>query len=184
MLDTLLAAAHATGNALGWAAVALLCVAGLFLSALGISGMWLVAGASALALWLSSSGFPTWTGVAVLAGVALLVDLLEWGASHWGVRRRGGSRLAGFAATCGGLIGALCGFFIPVPIIGNLLGMLAGSFGLAYLVERHRLRRAAPAVYIATGAVLATLAVVFLKVSVTLGMTLWLWIGLWLSGFA
>lgn len=184
MMDALLTAAHATGNALGWAAVAFLCLAGLFLSALGISGMWLVVGASAAALWLSSHGFPTWTEIIVLAAVALVVDMLEWSAGHWGVRRMGGSRLAGFAATCGGFLGALLGFLIPVPLIGNLIGMLVGSFSLAYLVERHRLQRSGQAAHIAVGAVLACLAVVFLKVSVTLGMTLWLWIGLWVSGTA
>lgn len=181
MWAALVAASHTAGVAAGWLAVALLCVVGVVLGAVGMSGMWLVVAASALAAWLSSSGFPTGIEIAVFIAISLAVDLAEWGAGHWGVRRRGGSRLAGLAAAVGGVLGALLGFFIPIPLVGNLLGMMAGSFTCAYLVERHRLRQSAPAANIAVGAVLACLAVLFLKVSVTLGMSLWLWIGLWLS---
>jgi len=88
-------------------------------------------------------------------------------AGHWGVRRRGGSRLAGFAAMGGGLLGLVLGSMI-LPVIGTFLGMLAGSFGLAYVVERHRLQASAPAAHIATGAVLACVAMLMLKVAVAL----------------
>lgn len=182
MLDTIVAALQTAGHAVGWLAAVLLCIIGLVLSAVGVSGTWLVIAASALTAGLSSSGFPSLAGILVLIMLALGVEATEWSASHWGVRRRGGSRLAGFAATVGGVLGALLGFLLPIPIVGNLVGMLAGSFSLAYFVERHRLRQSAPAAHIATGAVLACLAVLLLKISVTLGMVLWLWIGLWFAG--
>lgn len=178
MLDSILAALSTAGHGAAWIGLAALCMAGLVLSAVGISGTWLVVGATALAVWLCDGPFPTWGVVAAMAGMSALVEVAEWTAAHWGVRRRGGSRLAGFAATAGGLIGALLGFLIPIPLIGNLIGMLAGSFGLAFLVERSRLRHDGRAARIATGAVLAALAVVFLKTATTLGMALWLWLGL------
>ncbi|MCO6400470.1 MAG: DUF456 domain-containing protein [Verrucomicrobia bacterium] len=174
-------ALDSVGHVAGWAAVVLLCCVGVALCGIGLSGMWLVVGASAIATMLSSSGFPTWTGVVVIAVLAACVDVAEWCAGHWGVRRRGGSRLAALTATFGGLLGAFLGLFIPIFLIGSLLGMMAGSFTCAYLVERHRLQSAGPAVRIATGAFLASLAVVLLKITAGIGMALWLWIGLVVS---
>ena len=179
MVASILAGLSAAGSYAAWGGIALLCLLGLFLSAVGISGTWLVVAATAWATLLGDGDFPKWGVVIAMAFLSALVEIAEWSASHWGVRRRGGSRLAGFAAMGGGFLGALLGFLIPVPIVGNLIGMLAGSFGLAFLVERNRLQHDGRAAHIATGAVLAALAVVLLKGSVTLGMALWLWLGLW-----
>ena len=77
----------------------------------------------------------------------------------------------------GGLMGMLLGSAV-FPPIGSLLGMMAGSFGLAYLVERNRLQASAPAVHIATGAVLACVAMLMLKVAVALGMMAVLAVGI------
>lgn len=181
MVETILAGLSSVGSYAAWAGIALLCLLGLLLSAVGVSGTWLVVAASAVATLLGGGDFPKWGVVIAMAVLSVLVELAEWSASHWGVRRRGGSRLAGFAAMVGGFLGALLGFLIPIPIVGNLIGLLAGSFGLAFLVERNRLQHDGHAARIATGAVLAALAVVLLKSIVTLGMALWLWIGLWLA---
>jgi hypothetical protein len=62
--------------------------------------------------------------------------------------------------------------------VGSLVGMLIGSFALAYAVERRRLNDGPQAAHIARGAVLARLLMIFLKVAVTLGMSAWLWIGI------
>ncbi len=178
MINAILSALASAGLGAAWIGIALLCLLGLLLSAVGISGTWLVVGATALAVWMGDGSFPTWGVVAAMAVLSALVELAEWTAAHWGVRRRGGSRLAGFAAMAGGLLGALLGFLIPIPLVGNFIGMIAGSFGLAFLVERRRLRHDGDAARIATGAVLAAVAVVFLKSMATLGMALWLWLGL------
>jgi uncharacterized protein YqgC (DUF456 family) len=181
MVETLLGVLEMAAAYAAWVGIALLCLMGLALSAVGISGTWLVVAASAWATLLGDGTFPTWGVVIAMAALSGAVEIAEWTATHWGVRRRGGSRLAGFAAMAGGLIGALLGFLIPIPLFGNLIGMLVGSFGLAFLVERNRLRHDARAARIATGAVLAALAVMLVKISVTLGMALWLWLGLWLA---
>ena len=169
MADPLLNLLHLGGGSLAWAAVVLLCLAGLLLSCLGLSGGYLITLAAAIAAPLSGPGFPGWGTVVAFVAVSAAVDAVEWMASHWGVRKRGGSRLAGFAAMAGGLMGMLLGSVV-FPPIGSLLGMMAGSFGLAYLVERHRLQASAPAVHIATGAVLACVAMLMLKVAVALAL--------------
>jgi uncharacterized protein YqgC (DUF456 family) len=151
----------------GWGGVVLLATLGLLLSCVGLSGGYVIAAAAALAVPLSGPEFPGWgvpLGFALAAGT---VDAVEWMASHWGVRRRGGSRLAGFAAMGGGLLGLVLGSML-LPVVGTFLGMLAGSFGLAYAVERHRLQASAPAAHIATGAVLACVAMLMLKVALAL----------------
>lgn len=165
MWETLAGWGAAGLGVLGWGAVALLVLAGLVVSALGFTGAWLVAVAAALAALISENTFPSWGLVALFAGVAAAVDAVEWMAGHWGVRRRGGSRLAGFAAMAGGVAGTILGTMI-LPVIGSLLGMMAGGFGLAYLVEKNRLKAAAPAARIATGAVIACVLVLMLKLAV------------------
>lgn len=162
----------------GYTLVALLCTAGALLSCLSISGTWLVVLATIVAAFLSGTGFPGfWTPV-TMAAVAALVEIAEFLASSWGIQKRGGSGWAGLAALAGGIAGLFLGTFIPIPLVGNLIGMLGGSFACAYAVERHRLEHHGQATHIAFGAVIARLLILLLKIGVTLGMIGWLVIGL------
>ena len=169
------------GRWLGAAAVVALCAGGLLLSCLSFSGTWLVVAAAALAAALRAHPFPGWWTVAVFALLAAAVEGLEMAAGAWGVRRRGGSPLAGFMALVGGLAGLMVGGLIPVPVVGPLIGMMAGSFWLVYLVERRRLQHAERAAAIAWGAVAARALTILVKVTVTLGMAGYLLIGLLLT---
>jgi uncharacterized protein YqgC (DUF456 family) len=158
---------------------ALLCLLGFVLSSLSLSGTWLVFGATLLVAWKRWPDFPGITTLAVFLLLCIGVEVAEALAGSWGVKRRGGSKAAGWAALCGGFIGMLCGgFLMPVPVIGNLVGMLAGSFGAAFLIEHAKMKRADHAAHVATGAVLARLAVIFLKIGITLLMGIVLTIGL------
>lgn len=172
---------HQAGVGLGFVGVGLLCAAGMVLSCLSISGTWLVVAAALLAAALSGSAFPGWGTLVLFVLLAVAVEVLENVAGFWGVKRRGGSGLAGFMALAGGLLGLVLGTWIPVPVVGSLLGMLAGSFALVFAVERHRLQKDRPAAHVAWGAVMARVSVIFLKVGVTLGMIIWLAFGLIMS---
>ena len=123
-----------------------------------------------LSMLLVGSGFPGFGTILLMIWVAICVEVVEYVAGVWGVKNRGGSNWAGLAALVGGVAGLILGTAIPVPVLGSLLGMTAGSFGFVYGVERYRLKRASPAVHIALGAVVARFFVVLLKVGVTLGM--------------
>lgn len=154
-----------------YGAVLLLCVAGIAISCLALSGTWLVCAATLAGVLFRDSAFPNWwilIGFLLLSG---LIELLEFLASGWGVRRRGGSRLAGVAAVIGAVIGLLVGSALA-PVVGSLLGMIVGSFGLAYLAEYQRLKQHAQAGNIAFGAVVARILVVLLKVAASMGMTI------------
>ncbi len=160
----------------------LLCLAGFVLSCLSLSGTWLVLGATGLVAWARWPEFPGIGTLVVFLLLCIGVEAAEALAAAWGVQRRGGSKATGWAALGGGFLGMVLGSFIPVPVIGNLLGMLAGSFGCAFLVEHARIKRADHAAHVATGAVLARLGIIFLKVGITLAMILTLAIGHILTG--
>lgn len=166
------------GSALAYGGIGLICLVGVAISCLGLSGTWLIVGATAIAALYRDGGFPNWWVLAVFIIFSALIELVEFLSSGWGVRRRGGSRLAGVAAVVGGILGIIVGSLIPLPVIGPLFGMLAGSFGLAYLVEYRRLKIHQQASHIATGAVIARILVVLLKVAGSLGMTLILFLGM------
>ncbi len=161
---------------------AILCLLGFALSCLSLSGTWLVLGAAGLVAWSRWPAFPGPLTLLCFLCICIGVELAEAFAANWGVQRRGGSRAAGWAAFGGGLVGMVAGgFLLPLPIVGNLAGMLAGSFACAYLVERSRMRKSAHAAHIARGAVLGRVAVVFMKIAATLLMAALLGVGIALT---
>lgn len=162
----------------GLAAIGLLCVTGILLSCLSISGTWFVIAGTIIAALIRNDGFPGLWTILIFIALAACVEVIEALAGAWGVRRRGGSKLAGFAAVVGGLLGLALGTLIPIPILGNLLGMLIGSFCLVFAVERYRLKKSNQAAEIAWGTVLARVFMTLLKVSVSLGMSAYLLVGM------
>jgi len=158
--------------------LALMCVVGLFLSCLSISGTWLVVFASLLAFVFRGSAFPGIGTVLFFIYVGVLVEVAEYVAGFWGVKQRGGSGWAGLLAVVGGVFGMLLGAQLLIPLLGSLIGLVAGSFGAVYFFERTRLKENGRALYIAWGTVLSRMFVVLLKVTATLGMTAWLFAGI------
>ncbi|MFH0880183.1 MAG: DUF456 domain-containing protein [Lentisphaerota bacterium] len=177
-MDTFLHFLQHVGFGLCFTVVWLLCVGGVLLSCLSFSGTWLVVASALLAAPLTGPGFPGWVTVLVFIALSAAVELMEWFAASWGVERRGGSKLAGFMALVGGILGIFAGAMIPIPIVGSLVGMLVFSFALVFLVERQRLQKDSAAAHIAMGAVMARVMVVILKVGMTLAMIAWLIIGM------
>jgi uncharacterized protein YqgC (DUF456 family) len=166
------------GTSLLYLLIAVLCLSGLILSCLCISGTWLVSLAALLTFFLKGDSFAGWICVGFFLAVSAIIEALEFISSSLGVARKGGSKLAGFMAFIGGIIGAILGSFIPIPIVGPLLGMFLLSFLLVYAVEYNRVRKHAMAADIATGTILARAAIILLKVTATLGMTLYLWVSI------
>ena len=166
----------------GWwlvhGAAVLICFTGIVLSLLSITGGWLIAGAAALLTWYRPDAQPGWTMVVALLAVCVVVEVADAVAGSLGIARRGGSAKAGWAALIGGLLGMVLGSFIPIPILGSLFGMCAGSFAFAFWVERNRLQHDARAAHIAWGAVWARLGVMVVKTAAALGMTATMWYAL------
>ncbi len=172
---------HALGSFGVYSIAALLCVAGFLLSCLSLSGTWLVLAAAGLVSWHRWPGFPGIGTLVVFLLLCIAVELAEAFAAAWGIDRRKGSKAAGWAAVGGGLLGMVLGGFIPVPVVGPLLGMIAGSFGGAFLVEHAKVKETDHALHVATGAVIARIGVLFLKLGFTLGMAFALALGIVLT---
>jgi uncharacterized protein YqgC (DUF456 family) len=170
--------AQTLGAGAAWIVTVALCLTGVLMSVVTLSGTWLVVLAAGLVAVLSPEPFPgPWT-VLAFALIAGLVEGVEALAGAWGVMKRGGSKMAGFLAAVGGLVGFVVGGLIPIPLVGNLIGMLALGFVLVYAWERRRLKRAGAAASIAWGSVLGRLAVMLVKVAATVGMAAYLIVGM------
>lgn len=159
-------------------AVILLSGLGLVMSAVTLSGTWVLVAAAGLAWWLSPDGFPGLWGVLSFVILSAGAEVVEALAGAWGVKRRGGSTAAAWAAMGGGIAGMILGAAIPIPVVGSIVGMFAGSFGCAFWVEQRRLQRNDKAAHIAMGTVVAKIIVMMVKGFATLGMAVYLIWGL------
>ncbi len=166
------------GILIGHLGVIVLCLTGVVLSGLSFSGTWLVVLASLLGLWAGGEGFPGWKTVVVFVLISVVAEIMDTLAGSWGVRRRGGSNRAGWAALAGGIFGMLAGSLIPVPILGSLFGMFGGCFLAAYYAELSLQKEKEHAAHIARGAVIARVLIIALKLSLTLAMSMILIIGM------
>src|SRR2546421_5568447 len=113
--------------------LALCLVVGLVLVPLGLPGLWVMVGG--VVGYGALTGFRT-IGIATMAivlGLALLGELVEWWVGFGLTERYGGSRRSGWGALAGGGVGALGG--VAGPVVGGGIGALLGAFARAALFE-------------------------------------------------
>src|SRR6187402_3530704 len=126
-----------------WAiALVLACGLAWMTTLVGLPGNWLIAIFAALFAWLvqlSNGRGITWTTVAVLAGFAILGEVVEFAAGAAGAAKQGASKRSVALAMIGAVVGSILGIGIglPIPILGSfimaLIGGAAGAFFGAYL---------------------------------------------------
>lgn len=141
--------------------VLLLLAASLFLVPLGLPGVWVMV---AVLLGMTAAGTVAWTTWAVLAGLALISEVLEFAVLGWMGRKHGGSRRAFWGAIAGGLVGAVTG--APLPVAGPLVGAVAGTFLAAAAVTLWETRSVEEASRVGWGVALARAFAVALKTGV------------------
>jgi uncharacterized protein YqgC (DUF456 family) len=151
--------------------VAFVCLVSLVLSMLSFSGAWLILLASALTLLLVKT--PGWATQIVFLLVAITGEVIEAVSTFHGVKKRGGSKWAGAAGLAGSIAGAMAGAAV-IPVVGALIGLLAGTFLGVFLVEWNRLKHHGDATHIAWGAFYSRLFVLFIKITSTIIMSIWL----------
>ncbi|HTR21977.1 MAG TPA: DUF456 domain-containing protein [Gemmatimonadales bacterium] len=118
-------------------------LAGLALIPLGLPGLWLMALGVVGYGWLTGFVGVSSATIAIVVGLALLGELVEWGLGFQLAKRYGGSRQAGWGALLGGLVGAFVG--VPLPIIGSVIGAFLGSCAGAAAFEYLHSRDSASA---------------------------------------
>ena len=148
--------------------LALICLGGLALVALGLPGLWVITlaviGYGAITHF-ATVGVGTIVTVLVLAGLG---ELIEFWLGYGLTRKYGGSKRAGWGALVGGIVGATIG--VPVPVIGSVIGALVGSFAGATLFEDSATWHTGTALRVGWGALLGRGAANAAKVAVGLVM--------------
>lgn len=119
-----------------------------------LPGNWLVVISTCLfAWWKWEDGV---FGIGVLGFIVLLAvlgEVIEFFAGMGGAKKAGASRLGALGALGGAIFGALVGtFFIPIPLLGTLVGACIGAGGGAWGVELSRGRQMDHAVKTGVGA--------------------------------
>jgi len=155
---------------LGWFLFGVVIAVGLALDLVGLFGNWVILGAIAGAWAITGfTHFGGWT-MAVLAGLAVLGEVIEAIAAALGAKRFGGDRGAALSALAGGIAGAVLA--TPVlPVVGTVAGACAGAFLAAAGHELLLMRRAAPdAVWTGLGAALGRIAGLFAKLAIGIAM--------------
>lgn len=113
----------------------LVCIAAWLTTLLTLPGNWAVVGLAAGFAWL----FPAdvgrgieWRTVVILAVIAAVGEVIEFGAGAAGAAKQGASRRAVVLSLVGALVGSIGGLLVgvPVPVIGPLVvAVLGGAFG-------------------------------------------------------
>ncbi len=138
------------------------CLIGLLLVPFGLPGLWLMD--------LGIIGFGWLTGfrsvgvgtIALVIGLALVAEIIEWWLGFRFTEKYGGGKRAGWGALLGGIVGAVIG--VPVPVLGSVIGAFVGAFAGAVLFEYTRQQNAGVAMRAGWGAVLGRAAAAGVKV--------------------
>ena len=160
----------------------------LVLVVFGLPGIWIMIGvaiiielADGLYLEPDESQTFSWWVIGVAIGLALLGELMEFGASVIGTKAGGGTKRGMIGAVIGGIGGALLLTpFIPVPVVGSLIGALVGTFAGASIGElTARDSTVRGTLKPATGATIARILATVAK----MGVAVVIWVSLSISAF-
>jgi uncharacterized protein YqgC (DUF456 family) len=131
-----------------------------------LPGNWVLLGLVALFAFLvpeTNGRGISWTGVAILAALAVIGEIVEFVAGAAGAAKQGASRramlLSLVGAIAGSIIGATAG--LPIPIFGSMVGALlggsVGAFAGAYVGETWKERGHATGVAVGKAAFIGRL---------------------------
>ena len=98
-------------------------IVGLLLIPIGMGGLWVMTGIVVAGYFLHMVSLTT---VAVVVGIALFAELIEFAVLGKYTKKFGGSRKAFWGALVGGFAGVVVG--APIPIIGSIVAGFIGSF--------------------------------------------------------
>ncbi|MFO7609469.1 MAG: DUF456 domain-containing protein [Candidatus Krumholzibacteriia bacterium] len=139
----------------------LLVIASLFVY-LGLGGNFIVLGLALLHALVTGFDPIGWPLLAVLLGIALLGEGIEFVVGTFWVARKGATRQGVIGAFAGGLLGAAVGNGV-VPVIGAILGSFVGAFGGAVLGEYRARAHLEPSLRVGGHAFLGRLLAILVK---------------------
>jgi hypothetical protein len=139
----------------------LVLIAAWLLTLVGLPGNWIMVGVVVLYALLVPDDRRVdvgWPVVAVLVGLAVVGEIVEFGAGAAGTSRAGGSKRGAAMALLGSIVGGVAGLFVglPIPVVGSFVGALlfagAGAFLGALIGEYWEGRTMEDSVPIGVGA--------------------------------
>ena len=154
-------------------------IAGLLMIPFGLPGLWVMAGAVVVYSYAGAPNPIGTTTVLVVAGLAVVGEVIEFVLAGRYARKYGGSRRAGWGAIIGSIVGAFVG--VPVPLIGSLVGAFVGAFAGAWAAEMTHRPELGAATRVATGALLGRIAAVAAKVGIGCAVMVWVAFAFWLG---
>ncbi len=97
------------------------------LNLFGLPGNWCIVAVSLIWMLFGPVDYRfSWIVVVALAGLALIGEAIEFGASVLGTKKLGGSgrgaTLSVIGSVVGGIAGAILGIPVPIPLVGMLIG--------------------------------------------------------------
>jgi len=106
-----------------------LMLAGLFISILGLPGLWLMVGAVWIYAWITGVGvYVGWVTLWTVFGLAVIAEIVEFVAGAAGARKAGGLQRSVVGAIVGALLGGIFLSFVPIPVISTIVGVCLGAF--------------------------------------------------------
>lgn len=121
-------------HVLGILALALASLLGVLLTAIQLPGTWLILAAAIIYDWCYDWAKLGFVVLSILAGLAVLGEIVEFAAAYVFAGKAGGSRRAAWGGVIGGLVGMFV-FTLPVPVLGTIAGGVIGCFLGAILGE-------------------------------------------------
>ncbi|MEN8006317.1 MAG: DUF456 domain-containing protein [Candidatus Krumholzibacteriota bacterium] len=148
--------------------VLLLIAASLFVY-LGLGGTFIIIGLALIHALVTGFDPITWKLLAVLLGLALLGEGIEFVVGTFYVAKKGASKAGIIGAFIGGLAGAALGNTL-IPLVGAILGSFAGAFGGAVLGEYYNREKLEPSLRVGGHAFLGRLLAILIKHAIALVM--------------
>lgn len=132
----------------------------LFLTPLGIPGLWIMVGVLAIGAVAGDVGVLI---IVTCLLLALAAEILELFIVQKLNVRYGGSRLAFWGAIFGGVIGVILG--MPIPIVGSIIAGFLGSFAGAMAATLYETKRFDSAARVGWGVLLGRMWAAATKVA-------------------
>jgi uncharacterized protein YqgC (DUF456 family) len=146
----------------------LLIFASLFVY-LGLGGTFIIIGLAVIHAVATGFDPISWKLLAVLLGLALLGEGIEFVVGTFYVAKKGASKTGVVGAFIGGLGGAAAGNGL-IPVVGAILGSFLGAFGGAVMGEYYRREKLEPSLRVGGHAFLGRLLAILIKHLIALVM--------------
>lgn len=163
---------------IGWFFFVLGWLIGLAVIPFGLPGTFLIVADAFVFALLTGFKTVTWNFLAVLLGLSVLIELVEFFLGAAAAKKYGSSKWGMWGAVSGGFFGAILATPFS-PVLGTILGAFLGAFIGAFVLEFIRFSDAGQALRSGWGAFLGAVSGRFLKIIVAIAMVIMIAFRVW-----